>query len=407
MSPDPAARPRRGVRVAVAALLLVAIVVAATGIASRQSQASRLRERAEAQSVPTVAVVPPGRAGDALPLELPARLEAFARAPIHARVSGYLKRWVADIGTPVKAGQLLAEIETPELDQQLAQAQAELATARASAALAASTARRWQSLLATDSVSRQEADEKAADAAARQSVVNALTANVERFQATKGFARIVAPFDGVVTARATDVGALVSVGGAQGSELFVVSDTRRLRVYVNVPQSYAGAVRRGMPAEVIVPEQPGRRHPATVHSLAQAINSASGAMLVQLLADNAGGTLLPGAFARVVFRLPGNARALTIPPSALIFDRSGLRVATVGPQDRVVMKRVTIARDLGTVVEIADGLAPDDRVIESPPDGVGDGDPVRVAGAAAGAGAGAAPSAPGAPGAAQGRGGAN
>lgn len=386
MSPDPAVptRSRRGPRLAGLALAVFAVAVVVQGLASRSSQAERLRERADAQSVPVVTVLNPGQAGAAGALDLPGRIEAHARAPIHARVGGYLKRWHADIGARVKTGQLLAEIETPDLDQQLMQAQAELATARASAALAASTAKRWQGLLASDSVSRQEADEKTADMTARQSVVNALQANVERFQAMKGFARIVAPFDGVVTARSTDVGALINVGSAQGTELFVVSDTRRLRVYVNVPQNLATAVRPGTRATLRVPESPGKSYSASVQSSSQAISSASGSMLVQLAADNAGGELLPGGFAMVRFELPPVARALTVPPGALIFDKSGLRVATVDAQGKVLLKRVSVARDMGTSIEIASGLSADDQVIDSPPDGVADGDPVRIATAQAG-----------------------
>lgn len=381
MPSDPAvqATPRRGLKLTVLALAIAAAVVAGGGIASRSAQADRLQARAQAQSVPSVIVIRPGEGGVSATLELPGRIEAYARAPIHARVSGYLKRWDADIGAQVKAGQTLAEIETPDLDQQLLQAQAELATARASAALAASTAKRWQGLLATDSVSRQEADEKTADMTARQSVVNALQANVERLQATKGFARIVAPFDGVVTARATDVGTLINVGSAQGTELFVVSDIRRLRIYVSIPQSYATAVQRGTEARVTVPERPGRTYSAKVQSTAQSISAGAGSMLVQLEAENAGGELLPGGFASVGFKLPRPARVLTIPPGALIFDRAGLRVATVDAADKVVLKPVTVARDLGNVVEIASGLASDDRVIDSPPEGIADGDPVRLA----------------------------
>jgi RND family efflux transporter MFP subunit len=288
--------------------------------------------------------------------------------------------WRADIGTPVKAGQLLAEIETPELDQQLLQAQAELATARANVGLSEATARRWQELLASGMVARQVVEEKTGDLAAKQSVVRALQANVERIETLKRFARITAPFDGVVTARNTDVGALISVGGAAGSELFVVSDTRKVRVYVSVPQLLVGAVKPGSTARLTVPERPGRSHAATVQSLSQAINSASGGMLVQLAVDNPQGELLPGGYASVALEVPRAAGVLTVPPSALIFDKAGVRVAVVGDGDKVQLKPVKIARDLGTSIEISSGLAPQDRVIESPPDGVGAGDTVRVAG---------------------------
>jgi RND family efflux transporter MFP subunit len=378
MPPETAA-PRRGLQLAALVLVIAAVAVVVAGIAARSSDADRLRARADAQSVPTVAVIVPGKAAAATTLDLPGRIEAYARAPIHARVSGYLKRWYADIGAHVKAGQLLAEIETPDLDQQLLQARAELSNAEANAKLAATTARRWQSLLATGTVSTQGADEKAGDLAARQSLVSALQANVERMLALKHFSRIVAPFDGVVTSRSTDVGALINVGSAQGTELFVISDTRRLRVYVSVPQIYSNAIRQGAVAKLSVPESPGRLHAATVQSMAQSISTTSGTMLVQLAVDNPGAELLPGGFASVSFPLPATAGSLAIPPSALIFDKAGLRVATVDAQGKVVLKPVTVARDTGTVIEISAGLTVDDKVIESPPDGIATGDPVRIA----------------------------
>lgn len=231
-------------RIGAAAALCLVVAVVAAGLVSRQTQARQLQVAAEAQAIPVVKLVDPV-AISASVLELPARLEAWARAPIHARANGYLRRWTVDIGGTVKAGQLLGEIETPELDEQLMQARAELATAQSNAALAASTAQRWKSLLATDSVSRQEADEKAGDLSAKQSIVTALQANFDRVQAMKQYTRLTSPFDGVVTARNTDVGALISAGGAPGSELFVVSDIRRLRVYVNVPQRQLASVRVG------------------------------------------------------------------------------------------------------------------------------------------------------------------
>ncbi len=381
MSPDPSTPriSRRRLRIAGIVLGLIAAAVAVAGIATRAADKSRLNERAEAASVPTVAVIAPGSSGDAGALELPGRLEAISRAAIYARVSGYLKSWKADIGTPVKAGELLAEIETPDLDQQLLQAKANLASAQANAALAGTTARRWQSMLGSDSVSKQEAEEKAGDFATKQSMVNAAQADVDRVLALKGFTRIVAPFDGVVTARNTDVGALINAGGGSGPQLFEVSDTRRLRVYVSVPQSYASIVKVGAKANLTVPEHPGKVYGATVESSSRAVNVASGAMLIQLAVDNAASELLPGGFANVSLQLPRSVGGVSIPPSALMFGKAGLRVATVGADDKVVLKTVTISRDLGKVIELASGITAADRVIESPPDGIADGDPVRVA----------------------------
>jgi RND family efflux transporter MFP subunit len=375
---DAATPSRRALSLTGLVLLVAAIAVVIVGVASRRSQAARLNERAQTQAVRTVVVVSPGVAGAAAALDLPARIEAWSRAPIYARVGGYLKSWSADIGTRVKAGQLLAEIETPELDQQLLQAQAELATAKANTALAQTTARRWQELLDSGMVTRQGVEEKTGDLAAKQSVMRAQQANVERIQTLKRFTRIVAPFDGVITARATDVGALINAGGVPGSELFVVSDTRKLRVYVSLPQTLVGSLRAGLPARLTVPERPGSRYAASVQSMSQAISSGSGAMLVQLSVDNPNGELLPGGFASVSFDLPRSTGTLSIPPSALIFDKSGLRVATVGDGNKVVLKPVKVARDLGTSIEIASGLLSTDRVIESPPDGVDSGDVVMV-----------------------------
>lgn len=375
---EPAQHGRRW-RMAGVGLAVAAVIVLAVGFAARYQGARELRERAAERALPIVAVAQPTPGGDPGALELPGRVEAYARAPIYARVGGYLKSWHADIGARVKAGQLLAVIETPELDQQLLQAEAELANARANAALAQTTADRWQSLLGTDSVSRQEVEEKNADLAAKLSLVRALQANVERYAALKRFARIVAPFDGIVTARSTDVGDLVAAGGAQGRALFVVSDTSRARVYVNVPQNFTAVMTPGLTATVTVPGRPENGYGATVQSQSQAIDVASGTMLVQLMADNEEAQLLPGQFARVRFELPTAPGALTVPSSALIVGKDGLRIATVGANDAVVLKPVTLARDSGATIDIASGLDPTDRVIVNPPDGLVDGDRVRVA----------------------------
>jgi RND family efflux transporter MFP subunit len=378
MSHDSAAY-RRKLRIGGIVLAIIAVGVAVSGIVTRAADNSRLRERAESQAVPTVSLISPGSSAEAGTLELPGRLEAHSRAAIHARVSGYLKSWTADIGKPVKAGQLLAEIETPDLDQQLLQAKADLASAQANASLAGTTSKRWQSMLGSDSVSRQEAEEKAGDFTAKQAMVNAAQANVDRVQALKGYTRIVAPFDGIVTARNTDVGALINAGSGTGPELFVISDTRKLRVYVSVPQSFASIVKVGVKAKLTVPEQPGKAYAAAVESSSRAVAVASGTMLIQLAVDNAAGELLPGGFANVSLELPRSAGGLSIPPSALIFGKSGLRVATVGADGKVALKTVTIARDLGRVIELGSGITASDRVIESPPDGISNGDLVRIA----------------------------
>ena len=380
----PATLSRRALTIGATVIVLVGAAIVVGGTVTRTSQAALLRERADAQAVRSVALIAPGNTSAAATLELPGRLEAHARAPIYARVSGYLKSWKADIGTPVKTGQLLAEIETPDLDQQLLQARADLASAQANASLSASTAKRWQTLLATDSVSRQEADEKSGDLATKQAMLKAAQANVDRVIATKGFTRIVAPFDGVVTARSTDVGALINAGSGAGPELFVISDIKTLRVYVNVPQNFVAVVKRGAKARISVPEHAGKFYTATIESSSGAVNTATGSMLIQLAVDNAGGELLPGGFANVSLDLPKDAAAaLTVPPSALIFSKAGLQVATVGADSKVLLKTVTIARDYGKVVELASGIAAGERIIDSPADDIANGDLVKVAVAAA------------------------
>lgn len=357
----------------------IALYVVFSGMGVRQADDLRLKERAQAQSVMTVAVIAPSPATGSASLDLPGRIEAYSKASIYARISGYLKSWKADIGTPVKAGQLLAEIDTPDLDQQILQAKAELASTQANAALSENTAKRWQSLLATNFVSSQAVEEKLGDYKAKQAIVAASQANVNRIEAMKNFSRIVAPFAGVVTVRNTDVGALINAGGSAGSELFVVSDIKRLRLYVNLPQAYVAQIHKGSVAKFTVPGKSGKTFTATVMSLSQAINAGSGSMLIQLAAENPNTELLPGEFANVSFELAGVSAGLSVPPSALIFTKAGLRVATVSPDNKVVLKAVVIGRDYGNKVELSSGLEATDRVIESPPDGVTDGDMVKVA----------------------------
>ena len=363
-------------------LLILGVVAAAVvvqGLLARNTDHQQLKVLADKQSVRTVNVITPAVSPASPSMDLPGRIEAFSRAPIYARISGYLKTWKADIGTPVKAGQLLAEIDTPDVDQQILQAKAELASTQATAALSENTAKRWQSLQTTNFVSAQAVEEKMGDLRAKQAMVNASQANVNRLQALKNFSRIVAPFDGVVTARNTDVGALVNVGGAPGTELFVVSDVRRLRLYVQVPQNQVAAIHKGSVAKFSVPEQPSKVFMATVQSMAQAIQAGSGSMLVQLAADNKQGSLLPGGYAQVSFDMPAHSAHLNIPPSALIFTKTGIQVATVDAQNKVVIKPVVVAKDHGVRLELLSGLESTDRVIENPPDGVMEGDLVKVA----------------------------
>ncbi len=381
MSPESSTRTvsRRGLGIVALVAVAIAVAVVGSGIASRASASKRLRQWTDAQSQPVVTVVQAHSSGSSSGLKLPGRLEAYSRAPIYARVNGYVKDWKVDIGGHVRAGQLLADIEAPDVDQQLSQAKADLLTAQANAALAGTTARRWQQLVKTDAVSLQEVDMKNGDFAAKQAIVKATQANLQRLEVMESFKRIVAPFDGIVTARTTDVGALINAGSGKGLELFVVSDTQKLRLYVNVPQNYVALITPGTNAQMTVPERPGQTYAATVETTAQSVDPASGATLVQLAVDNASGDLLPGAFANVRFELPMVSTDLSVPASALIFDSSGARLATLVADNRVVLKPVTIARDLGTVIEISSGVSANDRIVDSPPDGVAQGDQVRVA----------------------------
>lgn len=352
--------------------------VAAWGISARANQAERLQARTQELSVPTVLVVSPNRPAESvMRLELPGRVEPHTRAPIYSRIAGYLKSWKFDIGAAVKSGQLLAEIETPELDQQIAQAQAELASATANAALSRTTHERWQSLRDQGFVSSQAVEEKRGDLQVKESVMRASQANLDRLVAQKKFSQIVAPFDGVISSRSTDVGALVVAGGAVNTELFTLSDISRVRIYVNVPQSRALAIRQGDRATFTVPEHPGKGWPATVQSSAQVIGAGSGSMLVQLAADNTVARLIPGGFAKIIFELPRDS-ALTVPAGAMIFGSAGPRVAVVDAEDRVRIRRVRVAKDHGNVVEISDGISAEDRVIVSPPDGIVEGDKVKT-----------------------------
>jgi RND family efflux transporter MFP subunit len=367
-------------QVGVAAALL-AIAVVAYGLGSRASQNSRLRELTEAQTVPTVAIVTPTSAVNSAGLELPGRLEAYIRAPIYARVPGYLKTWKHDIGAKVKAGDVLAEIETPDLDQQLMQARAELNVAQANAKLAQIGAERWQSLASTDAVAKQDVDQRTFTWNANVAQVKSAQANVDRLVAMESFKRLIAPFDGIVTARETDIGALINVGAAGGAQLFVVSETSKLRIFVNVPQNYVPSVPSGTQATITVPEHPDKTYSGTVEDSAQAVNPNTGTTLMQIIVDNRAGELMPGDYAGIHLQIAGAAHVLSVPSSALIFDAKGLSIATVDANNRVLLKPVSIERDLGAIVELASGLSPNDRVIQNPIDGITSGTEVRLAAA--------------------------
>ena len=373
---------RRGFKarlgVAGALTLVGAVALVVTGIGEREKSDAKLQQWTEAQAVPTVSILALNAKPGVNSLNLPGRLEANLRAPIYARVSGYVKNWKVDIGASVKTGETLAEIEAPDLDQQLLQARADLSSAEAGQQLAAVTLSRGRTLLVSSAVSQQEMDQRAADLANKQAAVHSAEANVERLQVLAAYKSVAAPFDGVVTERNTDIGALISAGSSAGLAMFVISDVHKLKVSINVPQNYAPAIRIGAKATVSVPEYPGRTFPAVVEASARSVDVGSGTTHMQLMVDNADGALMPGGYANVHADLVGAAGLFRIPVSALIFDSAGLRVAALDAGDHVVFKTVTIARDLGSEIEIGTGLQADDRVIAAPPDGLAAGDSVRI-----------------------------
>jgi len=375
-----AAEDRRPVKVgrAIVILAVAAVAVAYSGIAGRRQDDQKLKQWTEEQAVPPVSVVAPKLGGAERELVLPGNVDAFYTASIHGQVKGYVSEWRKDIGAKVKQGDVLAVVDTPELDQSVAVAQSELEKAKANLALAKVTATRWNSLRTTAAVSQQAADEKDADARARAAEVDAAQSNVDRMKAQKAFANIVAPFDGVVTARNVDVGSLVRADGLSAAPLFTVADVHEMRIYVPVPETYAAAVKDGTKATLEVPEYPNRVFEATVETTSRAIDPKSRTLLVELLADNKDGSLHPGAFTRVHFKIPPDPNTYTVPASAMLYRDTEPRVATVGPDNRIVLKDVRIVRDLGTAVEIAGGVGHDERIVTNPPDSIGDGEEVRV-----------------------------
>jgi RND family efflux transporter MFP subunit len=372
--PDNRTLKRVGIGAAVVALCVVAI-----GTATRISATNDLRQTATDASIPTVAVVTPSASGEGNALVLPGNVQAFNSAAIYARTNGYVRRWLADIGDHVGAGQPLAILDAPEIDQQLAAANADYQTALANQRLAGSTAKRWQAMLAQDAVSQQETDEKAGDLAARIAVSNAALANVNRLRALQGFTRLSAPFGGVVTSRSAQIGALVVSGNAAAQPLFTVSDIHRMRIYVRVPQGYSASVKPGMGATLTLPEYPGRSFAATLTRSAGAVDAQSGAVLVELQADNPDSALKPGAFAQVKFNVgAGQGNGVTLPGSAILYGNDGPTVATVGRDGRVTIKPITIGRDEGSTVQLSGGVSPNDRIIDTPPDAIRTGDRVKV-----------------------------
>ena len=371
---------QRRVRVGLIVGALVAVIIAAAGIGIRMHDEAAVVQWTNQQAIPSVSLISPQPGARMQQLVLPGNLSAFYEAPIYARVNGYLKNWLVDIGAHVKAGQVLANIETPELDQQILQAQADLRTARANLQLAQITADRWHKMLASQSVSQQAADEKAAAYSVAQATLAADEANLERLRSMANFKHVVAPFDGVVTARNTDVGALIDAGAGRNTELFRVADEHEARVYVDVPQTDAEQIHVGLSAQLELPERPGVTVPARVTDISQALSVASRTMQVELMADNSQRELLPGDYVEVHFDIPAPVDVLQIPTTALLFRKEGLQVATLDAHDHVVLKSIQLAEERGAVVDVDHGITRADRVIDSPPDSIANGELVRVSG---------------------------
>ena len=366
-------------------ILLLAVVctvlLVVFGILPRIQARTALRQETDQMAVPTVAVVQPKRSDPAHEIILPASVQAFADAPIYARTNGYLKRWYVDIGTRVQAGQLLADIDTPEVNQQLRQARADLATAQANLNLSKITAGRYAGLLATDSVSKQESDNATGDYEAKQALLQSSQANVRRLEELLSFQKIYAPFAGVITARNTDIGALIDSGSSGGTrtELFHIVQPDKLRVYVSVPQVYSQAAKPGLTADLTLSEFPGRRFEGKLVRTANAIDPTSRTLLVEIAVNNPTGQLFTGSYAEVHLKLPTPTSSLILPVNTLLFRAEGLRVATVGDGQRVELKQITLGHDFGSEVEVVAGLNGNENVIVNPPDSVVAGETVRVA----------------------------
>jgi RND family efflux transporter MFP subunit len=366
----------------IAVLAFIAVVaLVVSGILPRIQARNTLAKETKEMAIPTVTVVHPQRSAPSNELVLPANVQAYIDAPIYARTNGYLKKWYADIGARVTAGQLLAEIESPEVDQQLRQTRADLTTAEANLSLAQITADRYVGLLKTDSVSKQDTDNAQANYAAQKATVQSGEANVKRLEQLVSFEKIYAPFTGVITARNTDIGALIDSGSSGGArtELFHIAQPDRLRVYVNVPQVYSQAAKPGLTADLVLSEFPGRRFSGTLVRTANAIDQNTRTLLVEIAVNNPTGILFSGAYAELHLKLPGAASSFTLPVTTLLFRSEGLRVVTVKDGQHAELTPITLGRDYGSEVEVVAGLTGNESVITNPPDSIVSGEEVRVA----------------------------
>jgi RND family efflux transporter MFP subunit len=365
--------------IVVISTLLVIVVIVIVGIVPREKAKAALRVETYNVAIPTVSVIHPKMGAPKTEIVLPGNIEAFIDSPIYARTSGYLKKWYADIGTRVSSGQLLAEIETPEVDQQLDQARADLNTAQANYRLAEITAERYQDLAKTDAVSKQDVDNAVGDFEAKKAMVASAQSNVKRLEQLQSFEKIYAPFGGVITARNTDIGHLINSGaGGPATELFHIADTRTLRVYINVPQEYSQAAKPGLVADLTLQEFPGRRFKGTLVRTAKSIDPSSRTLLVEVDVNNTTGELLPGAYAQVHLNVASGIPTVILPVSALLFRAEGLQAGVVVDGNRAELRHVTLGRDFGNEVEVVSGVTANDAVIVNPPDSLVSGESVHV-----------------------------
>jgi len=380
-SEDIKAPSRRSLLTAAAAAILLASVVVGYGFIDRAQSKQEVVQWTNTQAIPTVALAQLTPASPHQTLTLPGNIQPFNRAAIFARVNGYVKSWDNDIGSPVKSGQALATIDAPDLDQQLSQAKATLASVKANEQIATLTANRNNILLQKQIVAQQLADQTTADATAKEAVVDANEANVRQLEAMQSFKTLAAPFDGVVTARNVEIGQLINSGGGSGQALFEVSDLHRVRIFVQVPQSFSAGLAPGMKATFEMPQYPGVQFDATLSHISKAINATSHSMQIELQADNAAGKFFGGSYCNVHFEVPTPANLVTIPSTALLTGNQDTQVATLDGNNKVVLKSVQLGRDLGDSVEVIAGLTPSDRIINNPPETLVAGDAVRVAAA--------------------------
>jgi RND family efflux transporter MFP subunit len=379
-SQDIKAPSRRSLLTAATAAFLLASAVVGYGFIERAQSKQEVVQWTNTQAIPTVALAQliPGATHQTL--TLPGNIQPFNKAALFARVNGYVKSWDHDIGSPVKAGQVLATIDAPDLDQQLGQAKATLASVRANHQIASLTASRNNILLQKQIVAQQLADQTDADAKAKEAVVDANEANVRQLEVMQSFKTLSAPFDGVVTARNVELGMLINSGGS-GQPLFEVSDLHRVRIYVQVPQSFSAGLVPGMKAKFEMPQYPGVQFDATLSHISKSINASSHSMQAELQADNAAGKFFGGSYCNVHFELPSDPNLVKLPSTALVTGNQGTQVAVLGSDNKVVLKNVQLGRDLGDSVEVTAGLSRSDRVINSPPETLAVGDTVRVAAA--------------------------